>query len=261
MHHLYCGVDVGASATKLVLLDESQEVLARVVRHSGIDYAATARELLAQAMEESGSAGEIARTVSTGYGRHNVEFADHSMTEIHCHGIGCFHLVPRPICIVDIGGQDNKVILLGADGQRIDFKMNRKCAAGTGAFIEEIANRLGLDVSEMDPLAHSTDKMVKLGSFCTVFAKTEILAHLRRGAKIAEIVRGAFVSVIHRVTEMAPLDEDVVLTGGVVAHNPTVAEIFSNEIGREVTVPPFPQFTGALGAALVARKQSEEQTQ
>jgi activator of 2-hydroxyglutaryl-CoA dehydratase len=103
--------------------------------------------------------------------------------------------------------------------------------------------------------------MVKLGSFCTVFAKTEILAHLRKGEPVAEIVRGAFVSVIHRVTEMAPLDDNVVLTGGVVAHNPTVAEIFSKEIGREVTVPPFPQFTGALGAALIARKQSGAEKQ
>jgi predicted CoA-substrate-specific enzyme activase len=256
MHHLYCGVDVGASATKLVLLNKSREVLARVVRHSGVDYSETARALLAQAMEESGSTGELGRTVSTGYGRHNVDFADDSMTEIHCHGVGCFHLVPRPICIVDIGGQDNKVILLDVTGQRLDFKMNRKCAAGTGAFIEEIAHRLGLDVSELDALAASTDNMVKLGSFCTVFAKTEILAHLRRGAPVAEIVRGAFVSVIHRVTEMAPLDDNVVLTGGVVAHNPTVAEIFGKEIGREVTVPPYPQFTGALGAALIARKQS-----
>ena len=110
----------------------------------------------------------------------------------------------------------------------------------------------------MDSLAKSTDKTVRLGSFCTVFAKTEILAHLRRGAPVADIVRGAFVSVIHRVTEMAPLDEEVVLTGGVVAHNPTIAEIFSEEIGREVMVPPYPQFTGALGAALIARKQQPE---
>jgi predicted CoA-substrate-specific enzyme activase len=261
MHHLYCGVDVGASATKLVLLDKSREVLARVVRHSGVDYSATARELLAKAMAEAGATGEVARTVSTGYGRHNVDFADHSLTEIHCHGVGCFHLIQKPICIVDIGGQDNKVIILDVTGQRLDFKMNRKCAAGTGAFIEEIAQRLGLDVSEMDSLAASTDKMVKLGSFCTVFAKTEILAHLRKGEPVAEIVRGAFVSVIHRVTEMAPLDDNVVLTGGVVAHNPTVAEIFSKEIGREVTVPPFPQFTGALGAALIARKQSGAEKQ
>ena len=256
---LYCGVDVGASATKLVLLDEAKEIRAKIVRPSGVDYAATARECLAEALDAMGNAGEVSRSVSTGYGRHNVKFADSSLTEIHCHGLGCYHFIPHSISIVDIGGQDNKVIRLDDSGQRLDFKMNRKCAAGTGAFIEEIALRLGVKIEEMDPLARRTTDMVKLSSFCTVFAKTEILAHLRRGADVAQIVRGAFMSVIQRVIEMDPLDEDVVLTGGVVAHNPIIAEIFSEKIGRSVEVPPHPQFTGALGAALVALNQSTKE--
>jgi len=256
MQRFYCGVDIGASAAKLVLIDESGQVRARVVRFSGIDYAGTARALLEQALEEAGG-GEVIRTVSTGYGRDNVEFADDSMTEIHCHGVGCHQLVAGELCIIDIGGQDNKVIHLDAEGRRLDFKMNRKCAAGTGAFIEEIAQRLRLDVSELDPLAASTGQAVQLGSFCTVFTKTEILAHLRRGAPVAEIVRGAFVSVIKRVTEMSAMEGNIVLTGGVAAYNPSIARIFSEEIGREVIVPPWPQFTGALGAALVARQQHE----
>ena len=113
----------------------------------------------------------------------------------------------------------------------------------------------------MTSTSASTDRFVQLGSFCTVFTKTEILAHLRRGAPVAEIVRGSFVSVIHRITEMAPMEGNVVLTGGVAAYNPTVAEIFSREIGREVIVPPWPQFTGALGAALVAVQQAEAEAQ
>jgi predicted CoA-substrate-specific enzyme activase len=258
MEPLFCGVDVGAAATKVVLLNGSGNVLARTVRHSGVDYAATARTLLEQGMKEAGVEGDITRTISTGYGRNNVDFKDGSLTEIHCHGIGCHHLVPGSICIVDIGGQDNKVIILDDSGHRLDFKMNRKCAAGTGAFIEEMAARLGIDIGEMDRLARSTEDVVKLSSFCTVFAKTEILAHLRKGESVAPIVRGAFVSVVHRVTEMAPLDDTVVLTGGVVAHNPTIAEILAREIGRKVTVPKHPQFTGALGAALIARKQHTE---
>lgn len=256
MQRLFCGVDIGASAAKLVLLDESGKVRARVVRFSGIDYAGTARTLLEEALQEAGG-GEVVRTVSTGYGRDNVEFADDSKTEIHCHGVGCHDLVAGELCIIDIGGQDNKVIHLDAEGRRLDFKMNRKCAAGTGAFIEEIAQRLRLDVSELDPLAASTDQAVQLGSFCTVFTKTEILAHLRRGAPVAEIVRGAFISVIRRVTEMSAMEGKIVLTGGVAAYNPTIAQIFSEEMGREVTVPPFPQFSGALGAALVAWQQHE----
>jgi predicted CoA-substrate-specific enzyme activase len=251
---LYCGVDVGASSTKLVLIDGGDAVRARVVHPSGVNYQATAARCLDQALVGMGvNVTDVRATVSTGYGRHNVAFATSSATEIHCHGLGCHHSIPRTISIVDIGGQDNKVIHLEADGRRVNFKMNRKCAAGTGAFLEEIALRLGLKIEEMDPLARSTVQAVALSSFCTVFAKTEILAHLRQGAPVEGIVRGAFASVVTRVMEMDSLPGEVVLTGGVVAHNPTIAEIVSERLGRGVTVPPYPQFTGALGAALLAR--------
>jgi predicted CoA-substrate-specific enzyme activase len=253
---LYCGVDVGASATKLILLDGRKETRAQVLRLSGVDYKSTAQECLVLARKDAPEGFEVVRTVSTGYGRHNVDFADAFITEIQCHGVGAYHHIPSASTIIDIGCQDNKVIRLDETGRRLDFKMNRKCAAGTGAFIEEIALRLGIDVGEMDSLARSTTKVTRLGSFCTVFAKTEILAHLRRGVPVAEIVRGAFLSVVTRVVEMDPLDGKVVLTGGVVAYNPAIADILSEKLGREVEVPPDPQFTGALGAALTALKQA-----
>ena len=251
-----CGVDIGASATKLVLLGPDDEVLSRVVRPSGVDYRETARACLEQGLAEAGlEPDHEVVTVSTGYGRHNVASAIRSVTEIHCHAIGCYHLVPEAITIVDIGGQDNKVIQVAANGQRLDFRMNRKCAAGTGAFIEEIAVRLAVPVEEMDGLARGTDEPVRMSSFCTVFAKTEILAHLRKGIPVQSIVRGAFDSVVLRVTEMAPLGGKVVLTGGVVAHNPTIAELLAERVAGEVVVAPHPQFTGALGAALLAGKE------
>jgi len=254
--HLFCGVDVGASATKLVLIDATGEVSARAVEPSGVDYAATAERCLEQALVTADAErNQVVDCVATGYGRGNVVFAGARLTEIHCHGIGCYHLLPRAITILDIGGQDNKVIRLEASGRRVDFKMNRKCAAGTGAFLEEIAVRLDLPVAEMDALARRTDEAVRLSSFCTVFAKTEILAHLRRGVPVAGIVRGAFESVIARVLEMDALDGEVVVTGGVVAHNTTIADLLTVKLGREVTVPAYPQFTGALGAALLARRQ------
>jgi len=253
MSDFFCGVDIGASATKVVLIDDDGKALARVVLPSGIDYAATARSCLEQAMTDADLTGDPTATVSTGYGRDNVDFARESRTEIHCHGVGCFHLVGRAVAIIDIGGQDNKVIRLDDNGRRLEFKMNRKCAAGTGAFIEEIALRLGLTVGELDALAAAADKSVRLGSFCTVFSKTEILSHLRNGEPVEGIVRGAFESVVERIVEMDPLDGLVAATGGVVAHNPTIVEIISARIGREVIVPEAPQFTGALGAALTAR--------
>ena len=250
----YCGVDIGASATKLVLLDATGQVAARALRQSGVDYRDTARQCLDEALTTAGLSGNPARTVATGYGRSNVDFAGLTRTEIHCHGAGCYHHAQQAVTVIDIGGQDNKVIHLDHAGKRRDFKMNRKCAAGTGAFIEEVALRLSLDVALLDGLAGSTDQPVRLGSFCTVFAKTEILSHLRQGAAVEGIVRGAFVSVVARIVEMDPLDGLVMATGGVVAHNPVIVEILSARLAREVMVPEAPKFTGALGAALTARK-------
>ncbi|RKZ15472.1 ATPase [bacterium] len=259
---LFCGIDIGASATKLVLIDDRLQDVARSVRHSGVDYAATAQSCLDDALEQCGGGDDgddsddsvVADTISTGYGRDNVEFASKQHTEIHCHAVGCYHLIQKPMTVIDIGGQDNKIIHIGEGGQRKNFRMNRKCAAGTGAFVEEIALRLGLGVGDLDQLAASTDDSVTLGSFCTVFSKTEILAHLRQGAAVEQIVRGAFESVVTRIVEMDTFDGEIVFTGGVAAHNPTIARLLSARLGREVTVPPHPQFTGALGAAILAHR-------
>jgi predicted CoA-substrate-specific enzyme activase len=258
----FCGVDVGAAATKLVLIDAAAAVRARAVRPSGVDYTATAGFCLDQALGEAGAtAAQIGGCVATGYGRGNVAFARTRRTEIHCHGVGCHHLLPGALTILDIGGQDNKVIRLAETGRRVEFKMNRKCAAGTGAFLEEIAVRLDLPLAEMDRLARSSDRTVRLSSFCTVFAKTEILAHLRRGVPVAEIVRGAFESVVTRVLEMDALAGDVVVTGGVVAYNGVVADLLAEKLDRPIAVPEYPQFTGALGAALVARHDAGQDPQ
>jgi (R)-2-hydroxyacyl-CoA dehydratese activating ATPase len=254
----YCGVDIGASATKLVLVDKDRKVLARVMQHSGVDYAGTARQCLEAAIETAGLHAEPTYTVSTGYGRNNVEFAHQNRTEIHCHGVGCYEHAQQAVTVIDIGGQDNKVIHLNDSGKRTEFKMNRKCAAGTGAFIEEIALRLNLGVDELDSLADSTDQPVPLGSFCTVFAKTEILSHLRQGAPVEGIVRGAFISVVDRIVEMDPLEGMIMATGGVVAHNSVIVDILATHLGREVVVPEAPQFTGALGAALSALKLANQ---
>lgn len=255
---LYCGVDIGASAAKLVLVDGKGTVVARSVRPSGVAYQGTARSCLNDALEQCERAsGEIVRTIATGYGRRNVDFADASVTEIQCHGVGCFHHFGCSMTVVDIGGQDNKIIRLDDDGRRMDFRMNRKCAAGTGAFIEEIALRLNVDVGAMDGLARETPTAVRLSSFCTVFAKTEVLSHLRRGEPVSGIVRGAFLSVVQRVVEMDPLDGFVVLSGGVGAHNPTIGDILADVLGKPVHIPPDAQLTGALGAALTALRQAD----
>lgn len=254
-NRLFCGVDVGAAATKVVIVDATGKVRSRYVLKSGVDYPAAARAGLVRALIAVPAEEEdVAATVATGYGRSNVDFAQKRITEITCHGVGCYHTFRKSMSIVDIGCQDSKVIRLDEAGRRKEFKMNRKCAAGTGAFLEEIAARLDIPLEDMDRLARGADKRFTLGSFCTVFAKTEILAYIRRGERVENIVRGAFQSVVQRILEMDRFDRDVVLTGGVVQHNPYLKDALEETLKREVLVPPHPQFTGALGAALTARE-------
>jgi len=252
----YCGIDIGASSAKLVVIDGEGAIVGKSLQRSGIDYAATAETCLADALAEAGLEREqIARTLSTGYGRDNVPWADGRKTEIACHGKGAYRHCPRRITVIDIGAQDNKVIHLDESGRRVSFRLNRKCAAGTGAFLEEIAYRLDLPLSELNGLAERSTREVTLGSFCTVFAATEILSKIRAGEKVEDIVKGAFRSVAKRIFEMDTVDGTLVLTGGVVGHNPILAGMIGEAFGVETVVAPDSQHVGALGAALFAREE------
>ena len=253
---LYCGVDVGASATKVAVIGRDGNMLGHRVMRSGAEGPRVAKECLDNILAELGMNGsDISLTVATGYARDMVDFADLTRTEIACHGKGVLKEFPGPITIVDIGGQDNKIITLDKNGKRVSFKFNRKCAAGTGAFIEEIADLLEVPIEHLNSLAEQSEAPVKLGSFCTVFTKTEILTNFKKGDRMADIAAGAFDSVITRIVEMDPLEGDIVITGGVVAHNPIITTIFEKVLGKPVKVPEHPQLTGAIGAALLALEQ------
>ncbi len=255
----YCGIDIGASTAKLVLIDASGQILGKAMGRSGIDYAHTAETLLTEVCSKTKlDRSQIARSLSTGYGRDNVPWADTKMTEIACHGKGAFYHFQHRITVIDIGAQDSKIIHLDETGKRKGFKMNRKCAAGTGAFIEEIAHRLALDISELNALATSSTKDISLGSYCTVFAATEVLEKIRAGVNVADIVRGAFNSVVKRIAEMDRIDGLLVATGGVVAHNPILAQLIGQSFGTEAHIVPHAQYTGAFGAALFAADQARE---
>jgi (R)-2-hydroxyacyl-CoA dehydratese activating ATPase len=253
---IFAGVDVGSSTTKVVLMDRGKNILGRSVQRSGTDLASVAETGLEEALKNAKlkrKTQEI-KSIATGYGRKNVAFRDGDKTEISCHARGCYESFPGPITIIDIGGQDNKVIQLDEKGRRINFKMNRKCAAGTGAFLEEMALRLNISLGDMNDLARQSQEPVELGSFCTVFTATEVLEKIRQGKKVPDIVRGLFLSVVKRVLEMGLLSERVVLTGGVVAFNPYLRVMMEEVLKRPVRVPEYPQLTGALGAALLARE-------
>jgi len=250
---VFVGIDVGASRTKTAVLDEHHNLIGHCVVKSGTDFTVASNSCLEAALEMAGvSYGDIVRAASTGYGRNNVSVADFSRTEISCHGKGCYYYFPEALTIIDIGGQDNKIIKLDEDGRRTSFKMNRKCAAGTGAFLEEMSPRLDIPLAEMNQLATGSKNMVELGSFCTVFSATEVLQHIRAGKKVEDIVKGLFFSVVKRVLEMDALTEKIVMTGGVVAHNRHIVDMVAEITGQPIFTPEFPQLTGALGAALYA---------
>jgi predicted CoA-substrate-specific enzyme activase len=258
---VYVGVDIGSSRTKVAVVDSERQLLGHSVRRSGTDFSATAGACLDEALAAAGvSRDAIVNAVSTGYGRNNVAFvARENKTEIGCLANWGRHCFPEAITIIDIGGQDNKIVKLDASGRRTGFKMNRKCAAGTGAFLEEMSLRLDIPLEEMNDLARQSQEMVKLGSYCTVFSATEVLENIRHGKKVTDIVKGIFYSVIKRVLEMDSPTERVIMTGGVVAHNPYLVEMTGEMIGRPVLVPENPQIAGALGAAYYALEEKEAQ--
>lgn len=250
-HEFGGGVDVGSCTTKAVLINRDQGIVASHVVYSGTDFESASRESWEACLRAAGIASsDVVQVVSTGYGRNSVPFAAIHLTEISCHGRGCLYYFPGPITVVDIGGQDNKIIKLDEHGQRVSFKMNRKCAAGTGAFLEEMALRLRLPIEKLNELAGTADGEVSLGSYCTVFSATEILEKIKAGHPVNRIVRGLFRSVVKRVLEMDTLTDTVVISGGVIQYNQFLAELIQEHTSGPVRIPPNPQIVGALGAAL-----------
>jgi predicted CoA-substrate-specific enzyme activase len=249
----FVGIDVGTTTTKAVVINSNKEVLGYSVRRSGTDLTLAATTVLEEAMAQAGVTRDTVQAiVATGYGRRSVPFAHDTRTEISCHGRGCYHYFAEPITVVDIGGQDSKIIKLDTRGKLVGFKMNRKCAAGTGAFLEEIAHKLDVSVSELNGLAHAASETARIGSYCTVFTATEVLDRIRAGEKMANIIRGLFDSVVKRILEMDTLAGRVIMTGGVAAFNDIVVELLAARAGIEVQVAPHPQEMGAFGAALFA---------
>jgi len=250
---LFCGLDAGSSYTKAVLVDASGARVASAVRRTGLGFADAAAACL-QDVDAAcpGALPRVSATVATGYGRHDVACAGRRVTEVSCLAAACHRLYPGALTVIDVGGQDTKVIRVGADGRRTSFRMNRRCAAGTGAFLEEMAARLDVPPAELDALASRGTDPVRLSSYCTVFAKSELVAVARAGRALPDIALGVLDCMARRVLELEPLDGRIVLTGGVAEHGPTLARRIAALSGCEVVVPESAQSAGALGAALIA---------
>jgi predicted CoA-substrate-specific enzyme activase len=246
---LVAGLDIGSRTIALVEWDGQQMVRARVV-NTGTDPMANARALLA--------AGGYRRLVGTGYGRNLAmerELADEVISEIKAYALGAHHLFPDSGTVLDIGGQDSKVIRVGPGGRVLRFEMNDRCAAGTGRFLENMANALSLNVAELGPHALAAGGVpVRISSMCTVFAESEVVSLIARGEDSRRVALGLHQAIVDRVAGMirrVGIEERFVFAGGV-ANNPCLQKLFAETLSVPLSVPPDPQIVGALGAALHA---------
>jgi CoA-substrate-specific enzyme activase, putative len=258
---VYLGIDIGSSSSKVAILNSDGEIAAISVINLGTGTDAPERAVN-EALAQAGiTRDDIDYTVATGYGRVNYKQADKQITEITCHAKGVNYLTKDARTIVDIGGQDAKVIKLNDEGQVANFVMNEKCAAGTGRFMEVMARVLGCRLDELSDLADKSTVNVSISSVCTVFAESEVISRLAAGEKIEDVARGAHVAIAKRVTGMCNrvgYEPKVVMTGGV-ALNSNLVDALSKELGCLIEVVPHCQAAGAIGAAAFARELFEKE--
>lgn len=251
------GIDVGSTASKCVILKDGSEIVAKSLVAVGTGTSGPSRAI-AQVLENAGMTREqMDFVLATGYGRNSLDgLADMQMSELSCHAKGAAFLFPNVRTVVDIGGQDVKVIEI-ENGMMKNFVMNDKCAAGTGRFLDVMARVLEVKVEELGDLGDKSTKEVGISSTCTVFAESEVISQLANGIKRPDLVAGICRSVASRVAALARragVTERVCLSGGV-AQNDAVRQALSDELNVPVSVDPLAQYFGAIGAALWAYKQ------
>ena len=255
---MFLGIDIGSSSSKAVILDKEKNILAAEVVNLGTGTKGV-HQVLELAFSKAGIRQEdILYTVVTGYGRMNYNGADKQITEISCHAKGVRFVNDKVRTIIDIGGQDTKVIRLEADGTIENFVMNDKCAAGTGRFLEVMARVLDCKISGLAELAEKGDNPVQISNMCTVFAESEVISHLSSNVSLEDVASGAILSIATRVAGMAKrvgVTAQVMMTGGGSLNRALVAAL-SREIAQPVAVDEKAQVMGALGAAAFALEAS-----
>ncbi|MDR3270687.1 MAG: acyl-CoA dehydratase activase [Peptococcaceae bacterium] len=254
---LTAGLDIGSVSTNAVLLANGK-LIASVILPSGYNHQETAERAWQMILQQGqASAAQLKTIVATGYGRYNVPFASKQISEISCIAKGARHWFPDVRTVIDVGGQDSKVIKLDSEGYVADFVMNDKCAAGTGRFIEVMAQALQLEVSALEQEDLLAASGAQISSICTVFAESEVISLIGQGVARPKIVKGLHQAVASRVGSLAKrlkLEEPLLVTGGV-AKNQGVVVALAAELGLKLLVPEEPQLVGALGAALIAAQE------
>jgi predicted CoA-substrate-specific enzyme activase len=258
----FAGIDVGSTMTKAVILNNG--VIASIIGPTGPEQRRLANKVMEEALKRADiSLQEITYIVSTGYGRINVPFADKQFTEITCHAKGIVSLFPKAKTIIDVGGQDIKAIKVDTNGKTIDFVMNDKCAAGSGRFIEVIADTLGVPLDKVGDLSLGSKNPAKISNICTIWAQQEVAASLAQGIPVSDLLAGVHQSLADRICRMVnrlKVEEAVIVTGGG-GKNKGLLKALSEQLGHEILVPEEPLITGALGAALMGKEIVEKAKQ
>jgi len=256
---IVAGCDVGSLTGKAVILKDG-EILSYAIVPTTPKPERTAKNAMDEALENGQmKLEEIDYVVGTGYGRVKIPFANSEVSELTCHGKGAHSFIPSIRTIIDVGGQDCKVIKVSKDGKILDFAMNDKCAAGTGRFLEVMAKTLELKLEELGPISLESKNQAKITAQCSVFAETEVVSLMADGVEVPDIVAGIHDAIASRIMSLVyrvGLEEDLTITGGV-AKNIGVVAFLEKKLGIESKkLPVDPQLMGALGAALIAKEKN-----
>ncbi|UZT81987.1 (R)-2-hydroxyglutaryl-CoA dehydratase activase HgdC [Caproicibacterium sp. BJN0003] len=247
------GIDVGSTASKCVILKDGKEIISKSLIPVGTGTSGPSRAISEVLNNVNMKKEDMAYILATGYGRNSIDWVDQQMSELSCHARGAYFVFPDVHTVIDIGGQDVKVIQI-ENGAMVNFQMNDKCAAGTGRFLDVMARVLEVNVKDLGMLAAQSTKRVAISSTCTVFAESEVISQLAQGSDKCDIINGIHHSVAARVVGLAHrvgVRDRVVMTGGV-AQNSGVVSALQEELGHQVYTTPLAQYIGALGAALFA---------
>ena len=257
------GVDVGSTQTKAVVMSDNGglKILARALVDTGANVQRAAERALDSGCQQAGlHASDVGFVVGTGYGRYKIASGNTQMTEITCHAKGASFLCPSTRTVIDMGGQDSKAISVGPSGEVLDFVMNDKCAAGTGRFLANSAEVMGIGLDEVGPLSLRAKHPVKIATVCTVFVESDILSYLAQGKTAEDILGGVHIAIAKRTLSLARrlnIEPEITMTGGV-ARNIGMVRALEEVIGRKMQVSSDAQFIGAVGAALFALEKLDQ---
>jgi predicted CoA-substrate-specific enzyme activase len=254
------GIDVGSTYTKALILSDEMQIVGRAINNTGFKLAELARRTFEQALNEAGlESSKVSYTIATGFGRHMAGFSDAAVTDLTASARGANFLFPNTRTILDVGGQTMKASRLDAAAKVKSFRLNDKCAAGTGAFIEKTARYMGFNTEEIGPLVATSKEAVPISGVCAVFAESEVINQLSMGATPADIMHGAISSLVDRSVQLmkrVKMEPAFTLIGGILRFE-TMARLVREHLKSEVNVPggDMVQFTTALGAAILGQQR------